>query len=93
MQVVDGNRLVATPYDLSFRKSIQSAVLCNQQLTSRQLDIFRRVILAVLSLLLALTALTKQQAEQRAAVCRLCGRITTSRCSMMICRYGGSLAA
>ena len=42
-QVVDGNRLVATPYDLSFRKSIQSAVLCKQQLTSRQLDIFRKV--------------------------------------------------
>ena len=43
MQVVDGNRLVATPYDLSFKKPVQNVVLCKQKLSARHLDIFRRV--------------------------------------------------
>ena len=42
-QVVDGNRLVATPYNLSFRRGIQRAVLCTQQLSSRHLDVLRKV--------------------------------------------------
>ena len=43
LQVVDGNRLVVTPYDLSFRKAQEHAVLCTKQLDKKEVEQFRKV--------------------------------------------------
>lgn len=43
LQVVDGNRLVVTPYDLSFRKGIEHAVLCSKALDKKEIERFRKV--------------------------------------------------
>lgn len=41
--MVDGNRLIHTPYDLSFRVERDHAVLCNKELTQKELTKFRQV--------------------------------------------------
>lgn len=43
LQVVDGNRLVVTPYDLSFRKGSEHAVLCSKALDKKEVERFRKV--------------------------------------------------
>jgi hypothetical protein len=42
-QVVDGNRMIVTPYDLSFRKAKEHAVLCSKQLEKEEVEQFRKV--------------------------------------------------
>ena len=42
-QVVDGNRFIHTPYDLSFRVERDHTVLCNKELTQKELEKFRKV--------------------------------------------------
>ena len=42
-QVVDGNRLIMTPYDLSFRKDKADAKLCTKTLTKSEVMQFRKV--------------------------------------------------
>ena len=42
-QVVDGNRLIMTPYDLSFRKDKADAKLCTKTLTKSEIMQFRKV--------------------------------------------------
>ena len=43
VQVVDGNRLIMTPYDLSFRKDKVDAKLCTKKLTKPEIMQFRKV--------------------------------------------------
>ena len=45
-QVVDGNRLIMTPYDLSFRKDKADAKLCTKTLTKSEVMQFRKVPLS-----------------------------------------------
>ncbi len=42
-QVVDGNRMIVTPYDLSFRKEQDNAVLCKKELTRKDIEQFKKV--------------------------------------------------
>lgn len=44
MQVVDGNRMVATQYDLSFRADKERSTLCQKRLTGDDLTSFRKAI-------------------------------------------------
>ena len=46
VQVVDGNRLIMTPYDLSFRKDKVDAKLCTKTLTKDEIAQFRKVHIA-----------------------------------------------
>ena len=48
--MVDGNRLIATAYDLSFRKNKERTTLCTKKFTDKELSTFRRVPLLRLSL-------------------------------------------
>lgn len=41
--MVDGNRLIMTPYDLSFRKDKADAQLCTKTLTKVEIMQFRKV--------------------------------------------------
>lgn len=50
--MVDGNRLIMTPYDLSFRKDKVDAKLCTKTLTQNEIMQLRKV-----SLLLGLNCL------------------------------------
>ena len=43
IQVVDGNRLMNTPYDLSFRADRDHVSLCSRQLTQNEIQKFRKV--------------------------------------------------
>lgn len=43
VQVVDGNRLMNTPYDLSFRADRDHVSLCSRQLTQNEIQKFRKV--------------------------------------------------
>lgn len=43
LQVVDGNRLMNTPYDLSFRADRDHVSLCSRQLTQSEIQKFRKV--------------------------------------------------
>ncbi|BDA41200.1 Transmembrane 9 superfamily member 3 [Coccomyxa sp. Obi] len=43
-EVVDGNRMIVTPYDLSFRKGSEHTVLCSKVLDKREVDQFRKAI-------------------------------------------------
>ena len=43
-EVVDGNRLVKTPYELTFRVERDHTILCNKDLTTKELKKFRRVL-------------------------------------------------
>lgn len=45
LQVVDGNRLMNTPYDLSFRADRDHVSLCSKQLTQSEITKFRKVSL------------------------------------------------
>jgi hypothetical protein len=42
-QVVDGNRLIATPYDLSFKVDTEHKVLCTKTLDAKEIQQFRKV--------------------------------------------------
>lgn len=42
-QVVDGNRLIVTPYDLSFRRAQEHAVLCTKNFDKKEVQQFRKV--------------------------------------------------
>ena len=57
MQVVDGNRLMNTPYDLSFRADRDHVTLCSKQLTQSEITKFRKVhhpmVAATISLFVA----------------------------------------
>ena len=43
--MVDGNRLIMTPYDLSFRKDKVDAKLCTKTLTKTEIMQLRKVCL------------------------------------------------
>jgi hypothetical protein len=43
-EVVDGNRLMNTPYDLSFKVDKQHEVLCSKQLTQKEINKLRNAI-------------------------------------------------
>jgi hypothetical protein len=43
-EVVDGNRLIHTPYDLAFRVERDHATLCNKELNQKELDQFRKAL-------------------------------------------------
>eukprot|EP00887_Chlorella_sp_A99_P003316 scaffold26.g3316.t1 len=43
-EVVDGNRMVATQYDLSFATSRDKTVLCSKKLTKEEVEKFRKAI-------------------------------------------------
>ena len=47
LQVVDGNRLIMTPYDLSFRKDKVDAKLCTKSLSKPEIMQFRKVSLSL----------------------------------------------
>lgn len=42
-QVVDGNRLIETPYDLSFRKDHEHTLLCKRTFTAKEVLQLRKV--------------------------------------------------
>jgi hypothetical protein len=43
-EVVDGNRMVATPYELSFKKDKQRTTLCSKTISGDDLDAFRKAV-------------------------------------------------
>eukprot|EP00884_Botryococcus_braunii_P021685 jgi/Botrbrau1/81/Bobra.0022s0071.1 len=43
-EVVDGNRLIATPYDLSFKVDKEHAVLCTKTLEAKEIQQFRKAV-------------------------------------------------
>ena len=42
-QVVDGNRLIVTPYDLSFQKEHEHTSLCKKSLEAKEIQQLRKV--------------------------------------------------
>ena len=43
LQVVDGNRLIVTPYDLSFQKEHEHTSLCKRKFGTKEIQHFRKV--------------------------------------------------
>ena len=43
LQVVDGNRLINTLYDITFKQDKEHTVLCSKQLTQSEVAKFRKV--------------------------------------------------
>ena len=46
-EVVDGNRLIHTPYELNFRVERDHTVLCTKELSGKDLKRFRKVVLTL----------------------------------------------
>ena len=43
VQVVDGNRLIETPYDLSFQKDHEHTTLCKRKFNAKEVAQLRKV--------------------------------------------------
>lgn len=43
LQVVDGNRLIATPYNLTFKVDQEHTFLCTKILDAKEIQQFRKV--------------------------------------------------
>jgi hypothetical protein len=43
-EVLEGDRLVNTPYDIRFQEDIENRILCKRELNEKDLDRFRRAI-------------------------------------------------
>ena len=91
-ELVDGSRLVLTPYDIAFKQSRERAVLCSKALTRAEVKRFQAVRgrcgfygCWLLALLVALA--------EAAGARRRSGTTFTSKCSLMSCPCGALWAS
>lgn len=91
-ELVDGSRLVLTPYDIAFKQNRERAVLCTKALTRAEVKKFQAVRSCCcvfgcwLQLLLVLPA-------EAAGARRRSGTTSISKCSLMICPCGALWAS